>query len=277
MRRAVTRGTNDRTLCRKPRAGHSIILAATLLVAAAISYRAIPVAAQSQIGPFTSHIEADLSDPLVSITLGFAGTELLLFGATDGAGDVIVIVRGPDSDVTVRRKDRVGGIWINRDHVTFPEAPGYYLVASTAPIDTIVPEDIRAELVIGLDHLPIVPREPLADDEFENFRQALLRNQQRLGLYGETPGSITFKADRLFRTEVLFPSNVPTGDYTVEVLLMRDGHVVGLTTTELAVDRRGFEALLFRFAHEHSAYYGIIAIVIALAAGWLAGVAFRRV
>jgi len=38
----------------------------------------------------------------------------------------------------------------------------------------------------------------------------------------------------------------------------------------------GVEAVIFDFAYEQSALYGVIAILIALMAGWLAHIAFRR-
>ena len=38
---------------------------------------------------------ADLSHDEIAISTGFAGAELLLFGATDGGGAVAVLVRGP--------------------------------------------------------------------------------------------------------------------------------------------------------------------------------------
>ena len=56
---------------------------------------------------------ADLSKHLVAITTGFAGTDVLLFGAVEGDGDVVVVVRGPNHTETVRRKQRQFGIWVN--------------------------------------------------------------------------------------------------------------------------------------------------------------------
>jgi hypothetical protein len=47
--------------------------------------------------------------------------------------------------------------------------------------------------------------------------------------------------------------------------------------TTLAVRKAGLEATVFDFAHQHSAIYGIVAILIALFAGWLAGAIFRKV
>src|SRR6202023_4241618 len=63
---------------------------------------------------------ADLTSHLIAITTGFTGASVVLFGATDGPGDVIVAVRGPDREMTVRRKRRVAGIWANTEQGTFP-------------------------------------------------------------------------------------------------------------------------------------------------------------
>ena len=82
--------------------------------------------------------------------------------------------------------------------------------------------------------------------------------------------------DRLFRTAVVFPTNVPTGTYSVNVHLFRGGRVVDTKTTSLGVHKAGLEADIFNFAHQHSALYGVIAILIALMAGWLAGAMFRK-
>jgi len=45
----------------------------------------------------------------------------------------------------------------------------------------------------------------------------------------------------------------------------------------LRVAKAGLGAEIYQFAHRNSALYGIIAILIALLAGWLAGVVFRKV
>ena len=66
---------------------------------------------------------ADLSEHLVAITTGFAGADVLLFGATDAEGDVVVVVRGPSQPVTLHRKGRVLGIWANTASMNFSREP----------------------------------------------------------------------------------------------------------------------------------------------------------
>ncbi len=219
---------------------------------------------------------ADLSDHLVAITTGFTGTDLLLFGAVEGEGDIVVVVRGPEERVEVRRKERVLGLWLTRDRMTFEAVPSYYAVAASRDLREIADAALLARHRIGFENLRFIPTRMRSAEEMAVYREALIRNKQRNGQFRPALGKVRFLGGRLFRTRVFFPSNVPTGTYTVDVYLIRDGTVIGAQTTPLIVSRVGLGAEVFDFAHDYSAYYGLIAILIALVAGWTAGAVFRR-
>ena len=220
---------------------------------------------------------ADLSSRQIEITTGFTGTSLLMFGAIDGAGDVVVVVRGPRREVVVRRKERIAGIWVNGSAQSFESVPGYYFVASSRPLADIASEATLDRLQIGTGrvHLPAVGSVPPA--RAKAFRTGLVELKQVQGLFSIAPSRVSVVDGRLFRADLTFPANVPTGAYTADVYLFRGGEVIGSTRTTLAVRKAGLEATIFDFAHKHSAIYGIIAIMIALFAGWLAGAIFRKV
>jgi uncharacterized protein (TIGR02186 family) len=222
---------------------------------------------------------ADLSNHLIAINTGFVGTEVVLFGAVDGPGDVAVVVQGPPTEVMVRRKARVAGIWINAASMEFQQVPSFYSVATNRPLEQIIGDAVLARHEIGLGHLRLAPLSPgrASPDRIREFREALIRNKQEEGLYGKSLGQVAFLGERLFRTNVYFPANVPTGAYTVSVFLIRDGDVVSAQTTPLAVSKVGFSAEIFDFAMRQSTFYGISAIIFAVAAGWLAGAIFRKV
>jgi uncharacterized protein (TIGR02186 family) len=112
--------------------------------------------------------------------------------------------------------------------------------------------------------------------EVESFRAALIRNKQKAKLYSAKPEPISFLGNRLFRTDMYFPANAPVGTYIVRVFLVHDGEVVGANITPLVVSKIGFEAGVFDFAHRHSLAYGVLAILIAVVAGWSASVAFHK-
>ena len=106
---------------------------------------------------------ADLSSHLIAITTGFTGTEVLLFGALEEPGDVVVIVRGPVSDAAVRRKDRIAGIWVNSERLDFRDVPSYYAVASSQPLSQIGQAALLARHGIGLDFLRLTPAEEVSE------------------------------------------------------------------------------------------------------------------
>lgn len=221
-------------------------------------------------------VVADLSDHLIAVTTGFDGAELLLFGAIEGdAADVIVVVRGPSEEIVVRRKDRIGGIWINNQKLVFGSVPAFYRLASTQPVETIASDRILARHGIGVEHIRMI--NPTAENgDLSIFREALIRNKVRLGLYPTANEKVTLLGNRLFRSDIFFPSNVPTGTYDVTVYLFRNGKVISAQTTPLAVSKIGMGARVFAFAHRHSILYGIAAIAMALTAGWFAGAVAKR-
>ncbi len=221
-------------------------------------------------------VVADLSQHLVAITTGFVGTDVLLFGAVEGSGDVVVIVRGPDRREVVRRKARVGGIWVNVEELAFTNAPSFYAIAASGPVEDLLSARLRARHRIGTEFLDLRPDRQADPKALADFRGGLMRNKVRKGLYLDQPGRVSFLGNRLFRTTLSFPANVPTGTYTVEVLLVRNGGVVSAQTSPLLISKIGIGAEVYRFANNYAMFYGIIAILIALAAGWIAAAAFRK-
>jgi uncharacterized protein (TIGR02186 family) len=218
---------------------------------------------------------ADLTSHLIAITTGFTGASVVLFGATDGPGNVIVAVRGPEREMTVRRKSRVAGIWVNTQQVTFANVPSFYAVAASRPVADILSPAAAAFYHLGIANLKLVAATPAPSVVVDAFRTALDRTQQEAGLFVERMGKVDFLGEQLFRTTITFPSNVPTGTYLVEVFLVRDNDIVSGQTTPLVVSKVGVDASVFEFSARQPGFYGAIAILTAVVAGWLASLPFR--
>lgn len=225
---------------------------------------------------YAAPVVADLSKYVISIDSGFTGTDVLLFGAIEEEGDLVIVVRGPNERVSIRRKDRVAGIWMNQDEVEFIDAPSFYLVASNRPLEEIAGINFRELHQIGLDTLRLTPSTARPEEEVDLFRQALVRNRRLDGLYSDSTNKMKTIGDRLFSTSVYFPANVPEGAYRAEVFLIRDGRIISAETTPLFINKSGFLWQINYYAHTQPELYGIMAILVALLAGWLAAVAFRK-
>lgn len=224
-------------------------------------------------------LDVDLSKPDVRLDVSFEGSDLLLFGAKDLAGDVIVVVRGPSKDLSVRLKERIAGIWVATDEVIFTQAPAFYALASSRPVTDLLPLDVLQAEKIGTEHLDLgVAAKPDGADaaRVQEFFAGLVRNMVRKSLYTDAPGQIGLIGKQLFRTDLWFPANVAVGDYSIDTYMIVDGRIETKKTTHLQVHKVGLEAQVYNFAHEHALIYGLLAIVIAVVSGWFANAVFKK-
>lgn len=220
---------------------------------------------------------ADLTSHLINITAGFSGANVVLFGATDGPGDVVVIVRGPPHDTVVRKKTRVAGIWINTRQEIFAGVPSYYAVYSSRPLDQVASPAMLSRQQIGVASLRFGAIDSRrTPEQLEEFRDALIRDRQRQRLFTDEAGGFNFLSDRLFHVTIAVPTNVPTGSYLVQVFLVRNQAIISGQTTPLIVSQAGVDADVYDFANRQSLLYGMIAAVGAAIAGWLASLPFRN-
>ena len=222
-------------------------------------------------------IVSGLSDEVIEIDARFTGSEVLLFGATEREGDIVVVVRGPWAGVVVRRKQRVAGLWINSESVGFAGIPRYYAVASTRPLDEIAGPELLADNQIGLENLVFQAFYVDSAEGTEPFRNAVLRGEQQERLYLAQPGAIEFLGRRLFRVAIDLPPKLPIGRYDVTIHVVDAGAIVASQTRHFEVRKTGLSARIEGFAHNQPWLYGLLAIASALMAGWLGSYLFRRV
>ncbi|HEY4943456.1 MAG TPA: TIGR02186 family protein [Rhizomicrobium sp.] len=220
-----------------------------------------------------------LSQDTVEITSNYTGTDIVVFGAIEhledtGVNDVVVVVRGPDADMIVRKKDRIAGIFLNRDQARLQGMPSYYFIASTRPVDKIAASYTLQRYAIGLSN--IMPESFRSHHDPEPFRLALIAHKQHDGLYGETQSGVELLSPTLFRARIPVPATVPRGPYKVDVYLFRDGTVISAQSTPLFIDQTGLERRLYNFAHESPLSYGLSTVLMATLLGWLSSVVFRR-
>jgi len=261
----------------------------------------------------------DLSVPLIELTTGFNGADVVIFGAVDSANagrhgplplsrdfeilpgldpplfqppslrgelpidlpttlpspiatqDVVVVVRGPPRDLTVRRRARLAGMWLNVESRDFEDEPGFYAVMTT--------DEAAFETLITAGEPRIIPFDAAAMDvapPFDPFRAAMVRGMIDRGLYDIRPGGVTLQGDRLFRANLRLPPNVPTGIYTVTVFNLAGGQVIDTREARLSVSQAGLGAVIYSLAETRPLSYGLLAVTLAMLSGWLGHRLFRR-
>jgi uncharacterized protein (TIGR02186 family) len=234
----------------------------------------------------TEGIQIGLSTDAVSITAGFSGADLTIFGslenpdplvARQGRYDVIVVLEGPPRPVVVRRKDRVLGVWINLDSETFENVPVSYSVATTRPLQDITEPNSYRQLSLGASNIYMQPAD--AGDSpatIEEFTKALRERKAASGLYIENVGGVQFLSQNLFRATVRLAPNIPVGTHKARAFLFKSGVFLKESSAQLEIRKSGFEQSIFRVAHNYSFLYGVFAISLAMLTGWLGRLVFRR-
>ena len=235
-------------------------------------------------GLMAEEIIADMSQTRVSITANFDGSEILIYGAVrreaarpPGALGVIIAVEGPSEPVTVRRKDKRVGIWVNTEALKVDLAPTFYAVTTSAPLPEVLSETENLRYRISI---PSVIRAVGVADTVGNvdaFLDALIRVRTKNDLYQLNEGAVRITGETLFDTSIELPSNLTQGAYRTRIFLTRDGVVVDEYETQIEVSKVGLEKFLYNLAHEKPLIYGLLSLAIAIAAGWMAAAFFRYI
>ncbi|MDP5305911.1 TIGR02186 family protein [Paracoccus spongiarum] len=229
-------------------------------------------------------VVAGLSRDSVAITASFDGSDILIYGAVkretpipDGPPlQVIMTIEAPAQALTIWRKQRRLGIWVNADHVDIGAAPGFYAVATSAPLDQILRPEWDSRYRISL---PLALRAFGGTASVEDavpFTEALIRLRERSGLYRLDEGAVKVVDQTLFRADIRLPANLIEGSYKTSIFLLRDGEVVDLYRAPIEVRKVGLERWLYRLAFDRPLLYGLMSLAVAVAAGWGASAAFRR-
>ncbi len=229
-----------------------------------------------------------LSNHRVAITSSFVGEDLVLFGTIEPdagttaprpAYDLVVTVTGPRQTLRTRRKQRVLGIWVNVNSREFVRVPSYLAILSNRPASQIAPLDILRRLQVGLDNFLLPQRigPDIADTVRDDpFRLAFVRLESQQDLYSEIGTAVTFLTPTVFRAAIPLPSNVPTGNFAIDVKLFADGTMVARTNSALEVTKTGIEQYTADAARDNGLLYGLATMLMALLTGWIASVVLRR-
>ncbi len=225
-----------------------------------------------------------LSTNTISITANFDGSEIWAFGAVkrdapalqgEDPIEVLITIRGPDQRLTVRKKARTFGIWVNRDAVEVDVAPSFYAIATTGPMQEIISETERLRHRIGFDQAVRLVDAPAGVAEPRSFNRAVVRIREDNGLYTQRENTVDMVEGTLFTTRVALPANLVEGKYRARMFLTRNKQVIAMTENAIEVRKDGLERLIYTTAHERPLLYGIASLAVALFAGWLASEIFR--
>jgi uncharacterized protein (TIGR02186 family) len=233
-------------------------------------------------------IEAGASQNYFYIEPSYNGSNIVLFGAIERDKlhgqdfDVAVTIEGPVKPVTVWKKERHAGLWVNSESITFEGVPNSYAVLSTRPPAEIAPLEVRRPHEIGLDALALPLKNkyslnPQADAPQE-FKDALIRLKRSSGLFSEQDSNaIDFIGTRLFRARAFLPAAAGAGLYRAKFYVLQNGKIAGEAGASIRLKKIGIEARMSAAALYYPWIYGAAAVSLAALVGSVASLIFRKV
>jgi hypothetical protein len=240
-----------------------------LAVVLALALPALPGAAQ----------ELQVTPNEIEIGAFFQGARVEVKGEIPPGSEAVMEIMGQPLEEHLMRKGRRGILWMNVGELQVQGAPSLYLVASTNP-NLLTPSQ-NPEAPWGYQALKrrISFAGHLQGDEQAALFQQFLQLKESEELYSSSSNPMPVTASTpdkpVVQDNFSLPAKIAPGTYRLRLSVVQHGQVVSQKSAELKVAMIGFPAFLSSLAYQHEALYGILAVVIALAAGFLMGVLFK--
>ncbi len=221
-------------------------------------------------------VTAKLKPNEISIGAFFNGTQLSVSGTVPSGSQVLVMLTGKQEDLILKKKGRaLGVLWMNVASVSIEHVPVVYLMnAPQAILDFAAahPDPWRA-LDLGFEHLQKQAEILPATEDKNLIFNEFLKLKKGAGLYGfnQTPMHYDALPDGLktFETEIFIPPKVPLGEYEIKAVAIEQGAIVGSAQQSIFIKAEGMPAFLANLSFNHGAVYGLLAVLMAVAAGLL--------
>ena len=213
----------------------------------------------------------------VKITTGFTGQHVFVFGSTARPGDIVIRVASPDETQALSRKERVGPFWIKRGKMLIEHVPGLVYLLSNRPLDEIADRAVLERRGLTFHSSLVAARvkgEPAK--EYEDWQAAFERLKQKQGLFRKLENDVRLESGRLFSADFPLPAKLPMGPYRLDVYAFRNGVLTARHESTLLVDEVGVERWLSGVALRHSAAFGVLFTLLAVALGLSLRMLLRR-
>ncbi len=225
------------------------------------------------------------SKNLIEIGLSYQGDQIYFFGVSPVKDcDLIIRLTAEKSEeVKLSVKGRVGPFWMTVKQYQVSHAPFIYKIHSTKPVEQIVSPETAQELGLGYGavqkqmKLHLIRGEAAAADADRVFK-GLVKIKEEANLYNivADPQRLEVAEGRLFKHYFRFPPAATEGRYVVESFAFLQGQQVGYGRDVIQIKKVGLESWLTSVSQNQPLLFGLMAVFIALAAGLLVGMIFKK-
>lgn len=236
----------------------------------------------SYTGVASAQLTAKANHDDIKIDFFYDGSEVSVRGESDPGVDLVVKLTSPEGHQALKKKGKMAGVlWMNVGDLKCEKTPNLYFIQTTRKPEEILSPAEMDKYVIGYPalekHVELTPVKDEADkaDWFGQF----VKFKENSNLYFTTYGGFKLSENngrQKYYMKFKWPYQAPPGDYLVTVLAVKDKKVVEQATSKVLVEQVGAVKSLSEMSKNHGAFYGILAIVSALGAGFGVGLIFGK-
>lgn len=225
------------------------------------------------------------SKNLIEIGLSYRGDQIHFFGVNPVPGTdlIIKLTAEKDEEIKFSVKGKVGPFWMTVKQYDVTGAPFMYKIHASKPVKEIVSEATAQELELGYPAIRHKMKMHLskgeaAPEDADKVFQGMLKIKERAILYNivEDPARFQVAEGKLFKHYFRFPPAATEGRYQVESFCFQKGQLVGYGKDIIEIKKVGLESWLTETSQNQPVFFGIMAVLIAMGAGLLVGVIFRK-
>jgi len=252
------------------------MITSALVVALAV------VAAPSAMPQITSGEQLLVDPPVVTARLFYHGQTVRVSGAIPSGHEAAVVISDQGHGaVALKIKGRIWGVlWANTGEVNLISVPTLYLAATSTDLSNLGDAAVLDHLAIGYDALQsrsLMSPAGSPDDRHRLFME-FVKLQERGELYAINEGGVHLEldssGDNRFSADFFFPPDVPVGSYDVRLLTFAEDGGTLFASSKITVNQAGLAAWISSLARERGLFYGLLSVIVALAAGLITGFVF---
>ena len=227
-----------------------------------------------------SPIGIDVIQPqTIRIGSFFPGGRVTVRAVVPYGDQVAFRLLGAREELTLMRKGRVGGLWMNVQQIHFKNLPKVYLLWTSAKLASMEAGGAEKAMKLNYQSLLSGSLETNNREEESLLLHELIKLKEADNLYQVFEGSVRLKplekgtwdqADAVLE----LPAKIYPGSYVLELLAFNKGNGRLLHSSTLEVKLVGFPALISGLALGKGLWYGILAVLIAMVSGLLIGIVF---
>jgi uncharacterized protein (TIGR02186 family) len=224
-----------------------------------------------------------IDPPRVTVRTFYHGQTVRVSGTAPVGHEVAIEIRGSEVPAELSVKGKVAGlIWANVEETTLDNMPSLYMLATSTSLQDLSGDTPNGGESVGYRVLESRSRvsPSLGPDENHRVITEFIKLKEDEELYDVVEGGVrlTPGSETCLDCAASFfiPPDVPVGNLTVRLLAFDRGHGFVVASADLAVAHAGLTATIATMARERGLLYGVLSVIVALAAGLLAGVVFGR-